>query len=57
MENIKYSIIATLIMEVKCVVCYKVTCETIWLRNMIFKFKIVESTSKALTILRLGKFL
>ena len=37
-------------MKVKCVACYKVTYKTIWLMNMIFRFKVVENTSKTLTI-------
>ena len=36
-------IIVTSIMEAKCIACHEKTCETIWLRNMMFGFKVVQT--------------
>ena len=44
-ENIKQSII-----KVECAIYCKATCKAIWLRYIIFEYKVVESTFRTLTL-------
>lgn len=49
-KNAKQLITATFTIEAKCVACCETTCETIWLGNKIYRFKVIESIFKTLTI-------
>ena len=49
-KNIEKPIITTAIIKIEYIIYCEVTCETIYLRNIIFKLKVVERNFRTLII-------
>nr|KYP60425.1 Retrovirus-related Pol polyprotein from transposon TNT 1-94 [Cajanus cajan] len=49
-KSVKQTLIATSTIEIEYVSCYNVTCQAVWLKNLISNFHIVESISRPLVI-------
>ncbi|XP_073223445.1 secreted RxLR effector protein 161-like [Cicer arietinum] len=47
-QNVKKTLTATSTMEAEYIACYKVPCQAMWLKNLISRFKFVESISRPL---------
>jgi hypothetical protein len=49
-KSVKQTLTATSTMEAEYVACYEATCQAMWLKNLISRFKVVESISRPLVI-------